>query len=63
MVKEIKDQEFYEIIKNKKIIIDCYAPWCGPCKALSPIIDELSKEKKEYKFYKLNIDDTNNFNI
>ena len=57
-VTEIKEKEFKGIIsKEGKILIDCYAPWCGPCKLLSPIIDELAEETKNCKFYKLNIDD------
>lgn len=57
MVKEINANEFEEVIKNGKVVIDCYAPWCGPCRMLSPIIDELSKEITDYSFYKLNVDD------
>ena len=59
MVKQIKEDGFKEIINNKekKVIIDCYADWCGPCRVLSPIIDELAAENKNCKFYKLNIDE------
>lgn len=54
---EIKENEFKEkIATNKKVIIDCFAPWCGPCKMISPIIDELASELSEYDFYKINID-------
>ena len=56
MVKEITEEDFSEVIKNGKVVIDCYAPWCGPCRMLSPIIDELSKEITNYSFYKLNVD-------
>lgn len=39
-------------------VVDFWAPWCGPCKFLSPIIDELSGEMKDQvKFYKVNTDD------
>jgi len=42
----ITDQNFKEIVENteKGILLDFYASWCGPCKVLSPIIDELSGE-------------------
>ena len=57
MVKEIKENEFEEAIKEGKVLVDCYADWCGPCRMLSPVVDELSEELKDMKFYKLNIDD------
>ena len=57
-VKEIQEKEWKKIIEQKgKILVDCYAPWCGPCKLLSPIIDELAEETKNCKFYKINVDD------
>lgn len=57
-VKEIQEKEWKKTIDQKgKILIDCYAPWCGPCKLLSPIIDELAEETKNCKFYKINVDD------
>ena len=67
MVKEIKDVEYKEIIKEGKVVIDCYAPWCGPCKMISPIIDTFSEEITTTKFYKINVDEaekiTKDFNI
>lgn len=56
-VVEIKENEFEEKIKNGKVLVDCYATWCGPCKMLSPIIDELSEEVDTCTFYKIDIDD------
>ena len=68
MVKEIQDKEYEKIIKeNKKVIIDCYAPWCGPCKMISPIIDKIAEEEKDIVFVKINVDNaekiTNDFQI
>ena len=57
MVEEINESMFDEKIKTGKVMVDCYAPWCGPCKMLSPIVDEISKEVEDYSFYKLNVDD------
>lgn len=59
MVKEISSQDFENIIKDNKVVIDCYAPWCGPCRMLSPLIDELASENSNINFYKLNVDNNN----
>lgn len=59
-VIEINQNEFDEKVKNsnKKVLVDCYAVWCGPCQMLSPIIDELSEEMNTVVFYKLNVDES-----
>ena len=58
MVNNICDKNFNEKINvNKKVIVDCYADWCGPCRMLSPIIDEVAYELTDCDFYKLNIDE------
>ena len=56
MVKELNETEFKEAIKQGKVLIDCYAIWCGPCKMLAPIIEDLASEISNYSFYKLDID-------
>ena len=56
MVNELFEKDFDEKIKNGKVLVDCFATWCGPCKMLSPIIDELAKEVTDYSFYKLDVD-------
>lgn len=62
-VKELKGEDFEKEIGNKKgkAVVDCFASWCGPCKMLSPIIDEVSEELKDYKFYKLDVDENEEF--
>lgn len=60
MVKEIKDKNFQdEVLKSNDItVVDFWAPWCGPCKMLGPIIDEISQElKSKAKFVKINVDE------
>lgn len=59
MVKELLSREEFEndIIKSEKLaIVDFFATWCMPCKMLAPVIDEISNEETEVKFYKLDVD-------
>lgn len=56
-VNKINENEFKEVISAGKVLVDCYADWCGPCKMLSPIIDEIAEENNVYSFYKLNVDE------
>lgn len=57
MVKEIKDNEWEKLIKeSKKVVIDCFATWCGPCRMLSPVLDNISEELKDVTFYKIDVD-------
>jgi len=58
MAREINDDEFNEIIKGEKpVVVDFHADWCGPCKVLSPILDELDSELDDVEFVKINVDD------
>ncbi len=56
---DINDAEFAEFIKtHPNAIIDAWAPWCGPCKRIAPIIEELAKDYNgQVAFGKLNTDD------
>ncbi len=60
MVEELNEKNFNEKIASGKVLVDLFAPWCGPCRMLGPIIEELSSEIASYKFYKLNVDDASN---
>ena len=57
MVKQINGDEFKEVIKEGKTVVDLFATWCGPCKMLSPILDEISDEITTTNFYKIDVDD------
>ena len=52
-------KENFDTIQNtdKKVLIDFYAEWCGPCKMVSPIVDELANEHPEYLIAKVNVDE------
>ncbi len=56
---EVSDADFDAFVKKyPKVVIDCWAPWCGPCRMLSPTIDAMAKDLKgDIVFGKLNTDD------
>ena len=56
-MKMINTEEFNELIKEGTTLIDFFADWCGPCKMLGPVIEELSNEYTDIKFAKVNVDD------
>lgn len=57
-VLEIMSNQFEEEVlkSDKTVLVDFYADWCGPCKMLSPIIDEIANENNHLKVCRINID-------
>ena len=48
-----------EVLENKgTVLVDLYADWCGPCKMVAPIVEEISNERADIKVGKLNVDDS-----
>ncbi|MBI4141906.1 thioredoxin [Candidatus Woesearchaeota archaeon] len=59
MVVELDNNSFKkEVLQHKGfVVVDAWAPWCGPCKMIAPVIEKLSKEFTKIKFAKLNVDE------
>lgn len=57
-IVNVSDQSFNTEIGQGTVVVDFWAPWCGPCKMLAPILDELSAELgDDVKIAKLNVDE------
>ena len=60
MVKDVTDQDFEEeVIKSTlPVLVDLWAPWCGPCRMIAPVVEKLAeKYDRRFKFCRLNVDE------
>jgi thioredoxin 1 len=58
-VREVTDDTFEaEVLRAPKpVVVDFWAPWCGPCRAIAPILEQLDEEHQGIEFTKVNLDD------
>ena len=58
-MEQIKTEDFEtKVLKNpKKVLVDFYATWCGPCKMLTPILEQIAQENDTFEIYKIDVDE------
>lgn len=58
VIKITKDNFESEVLSSDKtVLIDFYADWCGPCRMVGPIVEQIAQEHPEYKICKVNVDE------
>lgn len=57
VVKVTKENFESVIATDKPVLVDFYADWCGPCRMVSPLVDQIAEEHDEYVVGKINVDD------
>ena len=54
------EETFKNDVKDGIVLVDFFATWCGPCKMLSPILEELASDRNNIKFVKMDVDENPN---
>ena len=59
-MKILNEEEFNSAIEKDKVLVDFFATWCGPCRMLTPILEQVSEEVKNCKIFKVDVDESPN---
>lgn len=57
MALEITDSNIGEVLNSELVVIDFWAAWCGPCRMVGPVIDELANDNPDIMVGKINVDE------
>ncbi|MDV4150501.1 thioredoxin [Clostridium sp. AL.422] len=62
MVQHVSEVDFNEVVLNYEgvVLVDFWATWCGPCKMIAPVVEEVSKEVNNARFVKVDVDQNEN---
>lgn len=62
VVEHINENQFKSVVleSEKPVLVDFFATWCGPCRQMSPILEQVSEERSDVKIVKVDVDENQN---